>query len=77
MMQQRVSERYSPRLSSSLSDLFRSRGKLKAAAAKSKSEILMTAYRQVRNKAHKMDANLKKTYFTIKIHEAEGNVKET
>ena len=36
----------------------------------------MTAYRQVRNKANKMNADLKKTYFTNKIEEAEGNAKE-
>ena len=77
MMQKRVSERYSPWLSSSLKDLFRSRDKLKAAAFKSKSEILMTAYRQVRNKANNMNADLKKTYFINKIHEAAGNMKET
>ena len=77
MMQKRVSERYSPWLSSSLEDLFRSRDKLKAAAVKSKSEILMTAYRQVRNKANKINADLKKAYFTNKIHEAAGNMKET
>ena len=37
----------------------------------------MAAYRQVRNKANRMNAGLKKTYFTNKIQEAEGNVKET
>ena len=37
----------------------------------------MAAYRQVRNKANRMNADLKKTYFTNKIQEAEGNVKET
>ena len=37
----------------------------------------MAAYRQVRNKANRMSADLKKTYFTNKIQEAEGNVKET
>ena len=77
MMQKRVSERYSPWMSSSLKDLLRSRDKLKVAAVKAKSEILMAAYRQVRNKANRMNADLKKTYFTNKIHEAEGNVKET
>ena len=77
MMQKRVSERYSPWLSSSLKDLLRSRDKLKVAAVKSKSEILMAAYRQVRNKANRMNADLKKTYFRNKIHGAEGNVKET
>ena len=37
----------------------------------------MAAYRQVRNKASRMNADLQKTYFTNKIEEAEGNVKET
>ena len=48
-----------------------------AAAVKSKSKIIMTAYRQVRNKANKINADLKKTYFTNKIHEVAGNMKET
>ena len=62
MMQKRVSERYSPWMSSSLlQDLLRSRDKLKVAAVKAKSEILMAAYRQVRNKANRMNADLKKT----------------
>ena len=61
MMQKRVSERYSPWLSSSLKDLLRSRDKLKVAAVKS--EILMAAYRQVRNKANRMNADLKKDIF--------------
>ena len=76
MMQKRVSERYSPWMSSSLKDLLRSRDKLQIAAVKSKFEILMAAYRQVRNKANRMNADLKNTYFTDKIHETEGNVKE-
>ena len=60
LMQKRVSERYSHWLSSSLKDLPRSRDKLKIAAVKSKAEILMAAYRQVRNKANRMNADLKR-----------------
>ena len=60
IMQKRVSERYSPWLSSSLRNLLRSRDKLKVAAVKSKSEILMAAYRQARNKANGMNAILKR-----------------
>ena len=40
LMQKRVSEIYSPSLSSNLKHLFRSRDKLMAAAVKSKSEVL-------------------------------------
>jgi len=40
LMQKRVSERYSPWLSSGLKDLLRSRDKLKIVAVKSKAEIL-------------------------------------
>ena len=68
LMQRQVSERYSPWLSSSLKDLFRGRDILKAAKVKSKSEILMATYRQVRNEANKMNTDLKKTYFTNKIY---------
>ena len=49
-IERRVSERYSPWLSSELKALFRTRDRIKSAAVKGKSEILVKAYRQIRNK---------------------------
>ena len=54
-----------------------SRNKLKKAASKSKSQLLMDSYRQVRNKINSMNIQLKKKYFTDKISENQGNMKES
>ena len=72
-----MSERYSPWLSSDLKALFRARGKIKSAAVKGKSEILMNEYRQVRNKANNMNSRLKREYFTNKLNESEEDLKQT
>ena len=76
-IERRVSERYSPWLSSELKALFRTRDRSKSAAVKAKSEILMNAYRQVRNKANNMNSKLKREYFTNKLNECEGDPKLT
>ena len=48
----RVSNKYSPWLNSDFRKLSRQRDKIKAAAVKRKSAILMDAYKQLRNKAN-------------------------
>ena len=53
------------------------RDKIKIAAVKNKSEILMSAYRQLWNKATKLKKEAKRAYFTNKIQASEGNLKET
>ena len=53
------------------------RDRLKKAALKSKSTILMDAYRQARNKANSVNIKLKKQYFSTKISECKGNMKES
>ena len=69
LMERRVSERYSPWLSSDLKVLFRSRYRIKSAAVKAKSENLMNAYRQVRNKANNVKSRLKRdSYINLKCH---------
>ena len=50
ILERRVSERYCNWLSSDLKHVFRSRDKLKMAAVNKKSEVLMVAYKQLRNK---------------------------
>ena len=77
MVEKRASDKYSPWLSSELKRLFNTRDKIKIAAVKNKSEILMSAYRQLRNKATKLNKAAKRAYFTNKIQASEGNLKET
>ena len=77
LVEKRVSDKYSPWLSSELKHLFNTRDKIKIAAVKNKSEILMSAYRQLRNKATKLNKEAKRAYFTNKIQASEGNLKET
>ena len=73
----RVSERYSPWLTPELKRMIKSRDKIKASAIKNKSEILMAAYRQLRNKVNNTCKILKREYYTDKINASEGNPKET
>ena len=77
LVEKRVSDKYSPWLSPELKQLFNTRDKIKIAAVKNKSEILMSAYRQLRNKATKLNKEAKRAYFTNKIQASEGNLKET
>ena len=56
--------------------MFRTRDKLKTAASKSRPNILMEVYKQVRNRTNAMNSKLKKEYFTEKIHSCEGNMKD-
>ena len=76
-IERRVSEKYSPWLSPDLKALFRTRDRIKNAAVKAKSEILMNAYRQVRNQAKNMNSRLKREYFTNQLNECEGDLKQT
>ena len=56
--------------------MFRTHDRLKAAAIKSKSILLVEACKKIRNKANALNTKLKKRYFTGKIHFYEGNIKE-
>ena len=76
-IEKRVSEKYSPWLSPDLKALFRTRDRIKNAAVKAKSEILMNAYRQVRNQANNMNSRLKREYFTNQLNECEGDLKRS
>ena len=55
----------------------RTRDRLKTAALKSKSEILMDADRQARNRVNSIYIQLKRRYFSLKISEYKGNMKES
>ena len=73
----RVSEKYCPWINKILKELMQSRDKLKKATSKSKSQLLMDSYRQVRSKVNSMNIQLKKKYFTNKISENQVNMKES
>ena len=77
LRERRVSDKFAPWLTPDLKNMFRTRDRLKAAAIKSKSVLLMEAYKKIRNKANALNTKLKKRYFTDKIHSCEGNIKET
>ena len=53
------------------------RDKLKKAAAKRKSSFLMDSYRHIRNKVNVLNIQLKKQYYTNKISDCQGNMKES
>ena len=73
----RVSERYCPWIGKDVKSLMRTRDKLKTAALKSKSRVLMDAYRQTRNRVNSLNIQLKRQYFSAKISEYKGNMKES
>ena len=55
----------------------RSRDKLKKSAVKHGSALLMQAYRHIRNRVNNLNTKLKKAYFSQKIADCQGNMKET
>ena len=55
----------------------KTRDKLKKQAIRSKSELLMQAYRHIRNQVNKLNEKLKREYFTNKIASCEGDLKST
>ena len=73
----RVSEKYCPWIDHDLKKLMRTRDRLKKAAAKRKSSLLMDSYRHVRNKVNVLNIQLKKQYYTNKISACQGNMKES
>ena len=77
MRQRRVSDRYCPWLTSELKATMRSRDKLKKSAVKHGSALLMQAYRRIRNRVNSLNTKLKKAYFSQKIADCQGNMKET
>ena len=77
MRQRRVSEKYCPWITSALKALARSRDKLQKSAMKTGSAILMEAYRRLRDKVNSLNIRLKRAYFSNKISDSEGNLKET
>ena len=77
LKEMRVSEKYCPWIDKDLKGLMMTRDRLKKAALKSKSLILMDSYRQARNRVNSLNVQLKKQYFSAKISECKGNMKES
>ena len=77
LTEMRVSEKYCPWINRNLKDLMQTRDRLKKAATKAKSQLLMDSYRQVRNKVNSMNNQLKKQYFTDRIAACQGNMKDS
>ena len=75
--ERRVTERFCPWITPPLKKLFKTRDKLNANAVKMRSEILMSAYKQVRCKAKNLNRKMKREYFSNKFESCEGNIKET
>lgn len=73
----RVPERYHPWIDQDLRKLMQTRDRLKMAAGKKKSPLLMDAYSQVRNEINVFNLQLKKQYYTDKIPACQGNMKES
>ena len=72
-----ASERYCPWNGKDLKRLMSTRHRLKAAALKSKSRILIDAYRQARERINYQNIQLKRRYFSAKVPEYKGNMKES
>ena len=66
MKTMKVSDRSIPWLTTEFKKLARTRDKLKAAAVKSKSTILMESYKQVRNNVNNQTKNSRKNIFARK-----------
>ena len=57
--------------------MFKARDQIKHAAIKDQSEVLMSAYKQLRNKVIKLSKKGKREYFMNKIQASDGNLEET
>ena len=70
-------ETYCPWINKDLKKLMQTRDKLKKVAVKRKSQVLMDAYKQVRNKVNVLNIKLKRQYYTAKIVACQGKMKES
>lgn len=77
LRQIRVSEKYCPWMNADLKRLIRTRDRLKRYAVKHKSQALMSSYRQCRNQVNTLNVALKRQYFSDKILQQKGNMKES
>ena len=77
LREMRASEKYCPWIDRDLKNVMRTRYKLKRAAIKRESRILMDSYRQTRNRVNLLNKQLKKQHYTNKISSNKGNLKDS
>ena len=73
----RVSDRNCPWVNADLKSFMKSRDRLKKAAVSTKSETLMNSYREARTRVNSLSQSLKKKFYSDRISEHNGNMKET
>ena len=73
----RVSDKFCPWLTNDFKLMCKARDNLKKRAIRTKSELLIKSYKQVRNQVNKLNEQLKREYFTHKIASCEGDLKNT
>ena len=69
-----VSDKHCPGVNADLRALIESRDKLKLAACKNKSTLLMSSYRHLRNKVNSLNTKLKRQYFATRVYKFKGNM---
>ena len=72
-----ASEKYCPWVNADLKKRIRSRDKLNKKAIKTRSLLLLSSYKHLRNQFNRFTIDLKRKYFTESIQNSEGNTKET
>ena len=77
LRQIRVSEKYCPWINADLKRLIRTRDRLKRFAVKHKSQVMSSSYKQCRNQMNTLNVTLKRQYFSDKILQQKGNMKES
>ena len=73
----RVWDKYCPYVNADVRALNKSRDKLKLAACKNKSTLLVSSYRYLRNKVNSLNTKLKRQYLATRVSKFKGNMKET
>ena len=72
-----VSDKYCPWIAKDLKNLMRTRDRLKTAALKSKSPMIMDSERRTRNRFNLLNKQLKKQHYTDKDSSNKGNLKDS
>ena len=67
-----VTEKYRPGIEKNLKELMLARDRLKTAVFRSKSTILMDAYRQTHKRVNSLNVQVKGQYFTTKLSKVRG-----
>ena len=77
MREMKALDKNSPWIAIELKFLMISRDRLKKAIVKHKSPTMMCSYKAICNRVNSLNIMFKKRYFTHKIVECKGNMKET